>query len=594
MTISLKHTFASAKSDGTDSTLVQPSNWNAEHTITLAAGKVLGRDTSAAGAMQELPLAFDSSGNATVSATGSFTPPVGTTGQRPATGVTGMFRFNSTTTSFEGYNGTTWGSIGGTGTVTSVAVAGGTTGLTTSGGPITGSGTITLSGTLAAANGGTGLAAPGTSGNVLTSTGSAWASTAPTSSVATGTVIQYGSATAPSGFLLCDGATYTKSSYTALSTVLGSLPISYAQYYSSGGATRNYLVNGNLVGHGGFSNYSGTTEFYVSTNQGATYSMVQHGSGGVNYFAPRGDTGGVGNVSATAHYSGAIVWTGTNYVALPAVGNDCCGTYRYNIIGGICYTTNLTQTTGWTGVYAGNNFYGAALASNGAGTVVLWAGSASPIVHGAGYLTYFSYSTNHGVSWTGSGFNLAPSSVVAASHGCIWVPSLSLFVVVGYQASTTTARLLTSPNGITWTSQTLPAQLSGNKLTTITNNIPGGGNLIITDTAGNIATSTNATTWTYAGTKFSSPVIYLSSTGLYYQGGVFSADLVNWNVLPVRSGFGAYTSAAHCSDGTRIYTTGSSYNPLPYTTSTQFIVPNFGQNGLGSAPAYGAYHYIKT
>lgn len=42
------------------------------------------------------------------------------------------------------------------GTVTSVNVSGGTTGLTTSGGPVTGSGTITLAGTLALANGGTG------------------------------------------------------------------------------------------------------------------------------------------------------------------------------------------------------------------------------------------------------------------------------------------------------------------------------------------------------------------------------------------------------------------------------------------------------
>tara|TARA_R110002126_G_scaffold53859_2_gene145848 strand:- start:5169 stop:6902 length:1734 start_codon:yes stop_codon:yes gene_type:complete len=41
------------------------------------------------------------------------------------------------------------------GTVTSVDVSGGTTGLTTSGGPITSSGTITLAGTLAATNGGT-------------------------------------------------------------------------------------------------------------------------------------------------------------------------------------------------------------------------------------------------------------------------------------------------------------------------------------------------------------------------------------------------------------------------------------------------------
>jgi hypothetical protein len=42
------------------------------------------------------------------------------------------------------------------GTVTSVDVSGGTTGLTTTGGPITSSGTITLGGTLAVANGGTG------------------------------------------------------------------------------------------------------------------------------------------------------------------------------------------------------------------------------------------------------------------------------------------------------------------------------------------------------------------------------------------------------------------------------------------------------
>jgi hypothetical protein len=42
-------------------------------------------------------------------------------------------------------------------TVSSVAVSGGTTGLTTSGGPITTSGTITLAGTLAVTNGGTGV-----------------------------------------------------------------------------------------------------------------------------------------------------------------------------------------------------------------------------------------------------------------------------------------------------------------------------------------------------------------------------------------------------------------------------------------------------
>lgn len=44
--------------------------------------------------------------------TGAIVLPNGTTGQQP-TGQTGMLRFNTSTTSFEGYNGTAWGSIGG-------------------------------------------------------------------------------------------------------------------------------------------------------------------------------------------------------------------------------------------------------------------------------------------------------------------------------------------------------------------------------------------------------------------------------------------------------------------------------------------------
>ena len=52
--------------------------------------------------------------------------------------------------------GTLTATGGGSGTVTSVDVSGGTTGLTTSGGPVTGAGTITIAGTLNVGNGGTG------------------------------------------------------------------------------------------------------------------------------------------------------------------------------------------------------------------------------------------------------------------------------------------------------------------------------------------------------------------------------------------------------------------------------------------------------
>ena len=68
----------------------------------------------------------------------------------------------------------TWSSAG-TGSVTSVAVNGGTTGLTTSGGPVTTSGTITIAGTLATANGGTGGTATPTAGSIPYGTGTALA-----------------------------------------------------------------------------------------------------------------------------------------------------------------------------------------------------------------------------------------------------------------------------------------------------------------------------------------------------------------------------------------------------------------------------------
>lgn len=78
----------------------------------------------------------------------------GTNGQVLTTNGSGILSFHTPTT----------------GTVTSVAVSGGSTGLTTSGGPITTSGTITLSGTLAIANGGTGQTTASNAINALVPT----------------------------------------------------------------------------------------------------------------------------------------------------------------------------------------------------------------------------------------------------------------------------------------------------------------------------------------------------------------------------------------------------------------------------------------
>lgn len=54
MPISLKHAFVSGKADGADSTLVQPSSWNAEHALTMASARLLGRTTGGVGLAEEL------------------------------------------------------------------------------------------------------------------------------------------------------------------------------------------------------------------------------------------------------------------------------------------------------------------------------------------------------------------------------------------------------------------------------------------------------------------------------------------------------------------------------------------------------------
>ena len=65
-------------------------------------------NTNGAATFTTLTATADSS----FTSTGALTISKGTTGQRP-TAASGMLRFNTTTTEFEGYNGTAWASVGG-------------------------------------------------------------------------------------------------------------------------------------------------------------------------------------------------------------------------------------------------------------------------------------------------------------------------------------------------------------------------------------------------------------------------------------------------------------------------------------------------
>jgi hypothetical protein len=62
--------------------------------------------------------AITASADSSFNSTGAVKVPVGTTAQQPGTPATGMLRFNSTDVSFEGYDGSAWGAIGGGSNIT--------------------------------------------------------------------------------------------------------------------------------------------------------------------------------------------------------------------------------------------------------------------------------------------------------------------------------------------------------------------------------------------------------------------------------------------------------------------------------------------
>lgn len=55
MTITVTHAFVSGKADNADPTEVNPSNWNAQHTLTLATNNILGRASAGTGQVEEVP-----------------------------------------------------------------------------------------------------------------------------------------------------------------------------------------------------------------------------------------------------------------------------------------------------------------------------------------------------------------------------------------------------------------------------------------------------------------------------------------------------------------------------------------------------------
>lgn len=280
------------------------------------------------------------SDNPTLPGTGAVLMPGGTTAERPS-GTAGQVRFNSDTGFMEYYTGSMWANlsagasiannIGGglaneilvqngpssttfitaptvantflewsgsafqwsanpLGTVTSVDVSGGTTGLTYSGGPITSSGTITMAGTLITSNGGTGL-----------------------DSYTAGDITYYATGTALSKLGIGSSTFILTSSGTAPQwTDPASITVSVATNVAGGGA--NQIVYNTALGTTSFISAPTLANTYLEWS-GSAFQWSSNPLGTVTSVDVSGGTTGLTTSGGPVTTSGTITLAGTLAVA---------------------------------------------------------------------------------------------------------------------------------------------------------------------------------------------------------------------------------------------------------------------------------------
>lgn len=283
MTAIIAHSTAA---DGTFS-VDGAAAWNAGHTLTGTVDIANGGTgaTTAAGARTALGLA-------TVAATGAYADLSGT----PTLP---------------------------TGTVTSVAVSGGSTGLTVSGSPITTSGTITLAGTLAVANGGTALTATPANGQIPIGNGTGY--TLATLTQGLGAVIVNAA-----GAVTVQGAAAVKRTASAIATG------------GSTALTLSGMGTGAATGTATARTPATTTKFtsmarvgYVSAASAGSSAGWRFGVAGVGVV--RGDAAGIGGFDVKFRYGIAT---------LPSGGRVFVGLHNASTVIGNVDPSTLTQIVG--------------------------------------------------------------------------------------------------------------------------------------------------------------------------------------------------------------------------------------------------------
>jgi hypothetical protein len=243
MAITVKHSKVSTIPDDADTSLVRPSDWNADHTLT-----------------GTIDIANGGTGQTTANAAFNALVP-------SQTGNTGKYLTTNGTN-------TSWATVsGGSGTVTSVDLTA-STGISVSGGPITTSGSITVTNTapdqVVVLNSGTGISTSGTYPNFTVT------NTAPdqTVAIASGTGISV-SGTYPN-FTVTNTSPSSGGTVTSvgLTSSASSLAITNTPITSSGNIGINYagIASQYVRGDGSLAN------FPTSTGGGSSVSYYLNGS----------------------------------------------------------------------------------------------------------------------------------------------------------------------------------------------------------------------------------------------------------------------------------------------------------------------------
>jgi len=391
----------------------------------------------------------------------------------------------------------------GSGSVTSVAVSGGTTGLTTSGGPVTTSGTITLAGTLAVANGGTGQTSY-TDGQLLIGN-------------STGNTLTKATLTAGSGITITNSA----GGITITSTAGGGTVTSVS---GSGGTTGLTLSGGPITGSG-------------TLTLGGTLAITNGGTGGATASGARLNLG--------AAASGA----NSDITSLAALSTPL--------------SVSQGGTGGTTGATARSGIGAAASGANSDITSITGLTTALTIAQGGtGSTTAGGAVTALGATTVGSNFFTLsnPSAItfprINADNTVSALDAATFRTAIGAGTSSTTGTVTSvsgtgSVNGITLTgtvtssgSLTLGGSLSGVSLTTQVS-----GTLPIAN-GGTNATSAAAALTSLGAYPATNPNGYTSNTGTVTSvGGTGSANGLSLSGTVTTSGnltlSGSVTSVAN-------------------------------------------------